>query len=91
MPGMDGFELCSKIHQTALNQNTPVLFVTRHTDYESRVRSTTITGGDDLIGKPFLIFEITVKALTLLLRGRLKSQPVHAADTEVVSPAAIAS
>ena len=70
MPGMDGFELCAKIRQTPGNRNTPVIFVTRHSDFESRAKSNR-TGGQDLIGKPFLTFEVAVKALTLILRGRL--------------------
>ena len=70
MPGMDGFELCSKIHETECNRATPAVFVTMHSDFGSRAKST-LCGGNDLIGKPFLTFEITVKALTLALRARL--------------------
>ncbi len=73
LPGMDGFELCTKIHDTALNRTTPVVFVTGQSDFDARAKSTLI-GGSDLMGKPFLIFEITVKALTLALRGRLQGQ-----------------
>lgn len=69
MPGMDGFELCSKIHETAANRTTPVVFVTTHTDFNSRAKSA-VLGAQDLIAKPFLAFEITVKALTLVLRAR---------------------
>ena len=69
MPGMDGFELCSKIHETEHNRKTPVVFVTSHTDFESRTKSAWL-GAQDLIGKPFMAFEITVKALTLVLRSR---------------------
>lgn len=71
MPGMDGYELCSRIHKTEVNKDTPVVFVTRHADFEARAKST-LAGGDDLIAKPFLIFEITVKTLTLLLQVRLR-------------------
>jgi CheY-like chemotaxis protein len=70
MPGMNGFETCSKIHATELNRTTPVVFVTCQSDFDARAKST-LSGGIDLIGKPFLTFEITVKALTLALRGRL--------------------
>ena len=76
MPGMDGFELCTRIRQTELNRNTPVVFVTSHRDFESRTKSTQ-SGGQDLIGKPFLTFEITVKALTLLFRARLPGCPAQ--------------
>src|SRR5207302_5414322 len=72
MPGMDGFEVCSKIHETDLNGKTPVVFVTRHSDFGSRTKSA-LTGGLDLIAKPFLAFEITVKALTLIFRCRLEN------------------
>jgi CheY-like chemotaxis protein len=70
MPGMDGFELCLKIRESALNRNTPVVFVSSQGDFIARSRST-LSGGNDLMGKPFLTFEVTVKALTLALHGRL--------------------
>jgi len=70
MPGMDGFELCSRIHETTLNRNTPIVFVTWQSDFKARAHSV-LCGGNDLIGKPFLTFEISVKALTLALRARL--------------------
>jgi CheY-like chemotaxis protein len=72
MPGMDGFELCQKIHETHHNRTTPIIFVTSHSDFNSRAQST-LVGGQDLIAKPFLSFEITVKALTLTLRSRLRN------------------
>ncbi|HSU55782.1 MAG TPA: response regulator [Candidatus Dormibacteraeota bacterium] len=72
MPGMDGFEVCAKLHQTSANCHTPVVFVTSHKDFDSRQKSSAV-GGHDLIGKPFLPFEITLKALTLLLRRRLEA------------------
>jgi CheY-like chemotaxis protein len=73
MPGMNGFELCSRIHGTSANQTTPVVFVTRFSDLDARAKSC-LAGGEDLLGKPFLIFEIAVKALTLVLRRRLQLQ-----------------
>lgn len=71
MPGMDGFTLCTKIRATPINSVTPVVFVTRQADFHARAQST-LSGGSDLIGKPFLFIEITVKALTFALRGRLQ-------------------
>ena len=70
MPGMDGFELCTKIRDTVPNRTTPVVFVTIQSDFDARCKST-LSGGNDLMGKPFLTFEVTVKALTLALHGRL--------------------
>lgn len=68
MPGMDGYEVCAKIRETLQNADTPVVFVTVCSDFEARAQSI-LSGGTDLIAKPFLTFEITVKALTFTLRG----------------------
>ena len=67
---MDGFELCTKIRGLANNKTTPVIFVTSLTDFKSRARSS-LSGGNDLIAKPFMFIELSVKALTYVLRGRL--------------------
>ena len=72
MPAMDGFEVCHRIRQTSANGSTPVLFVTALKDFDSRSRLLTMSGAD-VMGKPFISFEITVKTLTLALRGRLRS------------------
>jgi CheY-like chemotaxis protein len=77
MPGMDGFEVCTKIRDTVPNRNTPVVFVTRRSDFDARCQST-LSGGNDLLGKPFLMFEVTVKALTLALHGRLQGRAQQA-------------
>jgi CheY-like chemotaxis protein len=89
MPEMDGLELCRRIRKTALNRATPVVFVTRHSDFQSRAK-TALSGGNDLIGKPFLALEITVKALTLVLRSRLQAAaPVLEAAGNLAVPAPI--
>jgi DNA-binding response OmpR family regulator len=70
MPEMSGFDLCTRLRGLPLNRDTPVVFVTSLTDFESRARST-LSGGNDLIAKPFLFIELAVKALTFVLRRRL--------------------
>jgi PleD family two-component response regulator len=70
MPGMDGFELCSKIRGLPVNKHTPIIFVTSLTDFKSRAKSS-LSGGTDLIAKPFIFIELTVKAITQVLRYRL--------------------
>jgi CheY-like chemotaxis protein len=72
MPGMSGFELCSRIRQLPMHEKTPVVFVTSLSDFDSRA-SSTMSGGNDLIAKPFLFIELAVKALVWILRGRLKA------------------
>jgi CheY-like chemotaxis protein len=73
MPELNGFELCTRIRALPTNKNTPILFITSLTDFKSRARST-LSGGTDLIAKPFLFIEVTVKAIMLVLRKRLFTQ-----------------
>jgi CheY-like chemotaxis protein len=70
MPGQSGFELCVKIRGMAANRATPVVFVTAHSDFGRRARST-LNGGNDFIAKPFLFVELAVKALTCLFKESL--------------------
>jgi CheY-like chemotaxis protein len=81
-PGMDGFEVCSQIHDTGANHTTPVIFVTSQNDFESQSRSL-LAGGYELIGKPFLTFEVAVKALTLATRGRLQKTAAASSSSRV--------
>lgn len=70
MPGMNGFELCTRLRALASHKKTPVVFVTSLNDFENRANST-MSGGNDFIGKPFLFIELAVKALIHILRRRL--------------------
>jgi DNA-binding response OmpR family regulator len=71
MPGMNGFELCSKLRTLPAHKKTPVVFVTSLNDFESRA-SSTMSGGTDFIAKPFLFIELAVKALVYVLKGRFE-------------------
>jgi DNA-binding response OmpR family regulator len=73
MPGMTGFELCTRLRALPAHKKTPVVFVTAFGDFDNRT-SSMMAGGNDFIAKPFLFIELTVKALIHVLRGKL--QPV---------------
>jgi len=73
MPGMNGFELCAKVRGLPAYKKTPLVFVTSLNDFESRAQSS-MSGGNDFIGKPFLFIELTVKALVYVLRARLAAR-----------------
>jgi DNA-binding response OmpR family regulator len=73
MPGMTGFELCTKLRGLPFHKKTPVVFVTSLNDFDNRT-SSTMSGGNDFIAKPFLFIELTVKALIHVLRGKLQPQ-----------------
>jgi DNA-binding response OmpR family regulator len=71
MPGMTGFELCTKLRALPFHKKTPVVFVTSLSDFDNRT-SSTMAGGNDFIAKPFLFIELTVKALIHVLRGKIQ-------------------
>jgi CheY-like chemotaxis protein len=70
MPGVDGFELCGRIREIPGYEKTPIVFVTGKNDLQSRARSIT-SGGNDFISKPLCRIEMSVKALTFVMKGRL--------------------
>jgi CheY-like chemotaxis protein len=70
MPGMDGLEACRQLRNNPGNANTPVVFVTARSDFQTRERSAEV-GGAELIAKPFLVTELTVKAVSFCMRKRL--------------------
>ena len=76
MPGMTGFELCAKLRALPYHKKTPVVFVTSLNDFDSRA-SSTMAGGNDFIGKPFLFIELTVKALIHVLRNKYQSSRLN--------------
>ena len=69
MPGLDGMQLCKQLREFPANANTPVVFVTGVDDFDRR-ETALAHGADDLIAKPYLAAELSVKALTYLLTAR---------------------
>lgn len=70
LPNMSGFELCTEIRQFALHRTTPVIFLSGLTGSEHRAQSS-LSGGNDFLTKPFILGELTLKALTLILKAEL--------------------
>ena len=75
MPHMTGFDLCRKLRTLPGYARTPVIYVTAHSDFESRSKGV-LSGGDDLIAKPVFPIELAVKSVTHLIKSRL---PTNAA------------
>lgn len=70
LPEMSGFDLCTRVRTTPGHDRTPVVFITGMATFQNRVQSS-LSGGNDFIGKPFHLIELGVKALIWLQRGRL--------------------
>jgi len=76
MPQMNGFELCQKLRAIPGYEQTPVIYVTSHADFDNRVKSIGL-GAQDVIAKPIFPLELAVKAVQHLIKGRLTPMPVN--------------
>jgi DNA-binding response OmpR family regulator len=70
LPEMSGFDLCGQLRATPGHDRVPIIFLTGMATFQNRAQSS-LSGGNDFIGKPFHMLELGVKALIWLLRGRL--------------------
>lgn len=83
MPGMSGYEVCSRIRSFS---NVPILFLTAKSAEEDRL-SAYKSGGDDFLSKPFSQAEFLAKVSSLLRRYKEymgKPQAALAIDNLVV-------
>lgn len=71
MPGMDGYELCSKIRTFS---NVPIIFLTGKASEDDKIRGL-VTGGDDYLIKPFSLKELKARIDALLRRVGIFSAP----------------
>jgi CheY-like chemotaxis protein len=70
IPEMSGMDICSRVRAMPHHQKTPIVFLTGEATVQNRVQST-LNGGNDMIGKPFSILELAVKAITWIFKGLL--------------------
>mgnify|MGYP000260874453 CR=1 FL=1 len=70
LPEMNGFELCSRIRALPMHEKTPIIFITGMATFQNRVQSS-LSGGNDFVGKPFNISELGLKALVWIFKGQL--------------------
>lgn len=71
MPGMDGFEVCSRLKSDPLTRDIPVIFLSALDDTANKVKGFA-TGAVDYISKPFQPEEVHVRVNTHLTMNRLK-------------------
>ena len=70
LPEMNGFDLCARIRTLALHEKTPIVFLTGMATFQNRVQSS-LSGGNDFVGKPFNLAELGVKALMWVFKTQL--------------------
>lgn len=76
MPGIDGFELCTKLKSISGKHFFPVILLTALTDRNSRIKGLE-SGADDFISKPFDIIELILKIRSLLKLKTLQEELDH--------------
>ena len=70
MPHLDGFEFCRRARRLPKYQKTPIIYVTSHTDLDTRAEGF-LSGGNDVITKPVFPMELAVKSITHLLKSEM--------------------
>ena len=71
LPDMNGLDMCGRIHALPKHTRTPILHITGDDSAHNRERGA-LNGASELIGKPFNMFELTLKAHTWALKNRLE-------------------
>jgi PAS domain S-box-containing protein len=71
MPGMDGFEVCSRLRADPQLAEVPIIMITALDDHDARLQGIE-AGADDFISKPFDLMELEarVRSITRLNRYR---------------------
>ena len=78
LPGMSGFEACAQLQTLSGCSNVPVLFVSSDEEFEKHANAE-VLGGNDVIARPFLIIELTLKAHTMIESRRFRTHFASAA------------
>lgn len=73
LPDLSGFDVCKRLDEQGLLKHTAVIFVSGHTDLETRITAFN-SGGDDFIGKPLDPVELLSKMEVLNSRKRKAAQ-----------------
>lgn len=69
LPGMDGYEVCSRLKNNAITKNIPIIMLTARDLVKDRVKGLEI-GADDYVAKPFNLHELKARIKSVLRRSR---------------------
>lgn len=64
LPSISGFELCAQLQSQESFGRTPVLFITDLKDFEAHSNPENV-GDNDIMGSPYLLIELTLRALSM--------------------------
>jgi signal transduction histidine kinase len=73
MPGIDGYEVCSRLKRMPGLDEVPVIFLSAHSDTDDKLRGFQV-GGVDFISKPFQFEEVNARVQSHLKIRRLQQQ-----------------
>ncbi len=76
MPGMDGFEMFSKIRSIPKLRTVPFVFLTALSDQENKFKGLGL-GADDYISKPFNPQELIMRINNILKRREAMMNALH--------------
>lgn len=65
MPGMDGYEVCSRLRASTQTREVPVMFLSSLEDVVNKTRGFEV-GGNDYLTKPFEVLEVKARVHSLL-------------------------
>ncbi len=69
LPGMDGYEVCSRLKNNALTKNIPIIMLTARDNVKEKVKGLE-TGADDYVAKPYNLHELKARIKSVLRRFR---------------------
>jgi DNA-binding NtrC family response regulator len=81
MPGLDGFETCTRLRADASTAHIPIIFMTALGELEDKVRAFEL-GAQDYITKPFQVPEVLARVSTQL-QIHLLQQRLQAANADL--------
>ena len=67
LPGMNGWEVCQTIRDSAKGKQVPIIMVSALTTEENRIKGLSL-GADDYITKPFSVQELLIKTRNIVSR-----------------------
>ena len=70
LPGLEGPGVSNRTRELAGYRKTPIVFLTGNDTVDKRAEAS-LSGGNDFLGKPINVFELTVKAQTWILKNQL--------------------